>query len=102
MALLHTVNKSPFERNALDACLRMARPGAGVLLIEDGVYAGLRNTAVAGKVSKAMQTLSFYVLEPDLRARGFGENLIIEGMKIVDYYGFVDLVVEYDNVQAWL
>lgn len=102
MAMLHTINKSPFERNALDACLRMARPGASVLLIEDGVYAGLRNTAVAGKVFQAMQTVSFYVLGPDLSARGFGENRVLDGMKIVDYNGFVDLVVEHDNVQAWL
>jgi tRNA 2-thiouridine synthesizing protein B len=102
MAMLHTVNKSPFERNTLDACLRMARPGAGVLLIEDGVFAGLRSTEVADKVSKAMQTLSFYLLWPDLQARGFNEKRVIDGVKFVDYNGFVDLVVEYDNVQAWL
>lgn len=102
MAMLHTINKSPFECNALDACLRMASPGAGVLLIEDGVYAGLKNTNVADKIVKAMQTLSFYVLGADLKARGFGETRVIQGIKIVDYDGFVDLVVEHDNVQAWL
>ena len=38
MAILHTVNKSPFERNSLEACLRLAQPGSAVLLMEDGVY----------------------------------------------------------------
>jgi tRNA 2-thiouridine synthesizing protein B len=66
------------------------------------VYAGLQNTKVTEKVSKAMQTMSFYVLGPDLKARGFGEDHVIDGIKIVDYNGFVDLVVEHDNVQAWL
>ena len=28
MSILHTVNKSPFERNSLDSCLKFARPGA--------------------------------------------------------------------------
>ncbi|HEX2236832.1 MAG TPA: sulfurtransferase complex subunit TusB [Gammaproteobacteria bacterium] len=102
MAMLHTINKSPFERNALAACLRMAKPGASVLLIEDGVYAGLRNTKVTDKVSKAMQMLSFYALGADLKARGLGEDQVIDGIKLIDYDGFVELVVEHDGVQAWL
>jgi tRNA 2-thiouridine synthesizing protein B len=48
--MLHTVNKSPFEHSALDTCLRYAREGASVLLIEDGVYAAARGTAVAHKM----------------------------------------------------
>ena len=40
--MLHLVNKSPFDRNALDSCLRLANPGSSVLLIEDGVYAAFR------------------------------------------------------------
>ncbi|MCP4411990.1 MAG: sulfurtransferase complex subunit TusB, partial [Gammaproteobacteria bacterium] len=31
--MLHTVNKSPFERNTLKSCLRIAKPGSAVLLI---------------------------------------------------------------------
>ena len=30
--MLHTVNKSPFERNALEACLNRAASGAAILL----------------------------------------------------------------------
>ena len=37
MSSLHIVNKSPFERNALDSCLRLAAKGSAVLLFEDGV-----------------------------------------------------------------
>jgi len=43
-AMLHLINKSPFERTALDSCLRLAKPGSSILLIEDGVYAALENT----------------------------------------------------------
>ena len=37
--MLHIVNKSPQERSTLESCLRVARPGSALLLIEDAVYA---------------------------------------------------------------
>lgn len=102
MAMLHTVNKSPFERNALASCLRLAQDGASVLLIEDGVLAALADTEVAADVKQAMKRLNFYVLIPDLQARGFSDSDMIDTIKAVDYSGFVELVVEHDSVQAWL
>ncbi len=100
--MLHTVNKSPFERNALDVCLQHAKTGSAVLLIEDGVYGALKDSATTEKVQSAMAKFSLYALGPDLKARGVGEQQLIEGVTVVDYDGFVDLVTEYDKVQAWL
>ena len=102
MAKLHTVNKSPFERDALEACLRLAKKGSAVLLIEDGVYGAMSGTAVSDKVKQAMNDVSFYVLGPDVAARGMQEDKLIDGIKIVDYNGFVDLTTECDGVHAWL
>ncbi|MDH5395297.1 MAG: sulfurtransferase complex subunit TusB [Gammaproteobacteria bacterium] len=102
MAMLHTVNKSPFERNTFDSCIAMAKSGSSVLLIEDGVIASLKGTSVSDKVSKAMENVTFYVLGPDLNARGMTDDQIIDGIKVVDYEGFVDLTAEHENVQAWL
>lgn len=99
--MLHVVNKSPFERNALDSCLRTAAKGASVLLIEDGVLGALKNTSVSGKMREAMQNLTVYVLQPDLEARGVADK-VMDGIKSVDYGGFVDLAVEHDVVQSWL
>lgn len=100
--MLHTVNKSPFERNTLDSCLRLAKNGSAILLIEDGIYAALKGTTVSDKMAKAIKRHTIYTLGPDLSARGMNEDQLIEGIKVVDYYGFVDLVVESDNVQTWL
>ena len=100
--MLHTVNKSPFERNTLNSCLRLARKGSAVLLIEDGVYAAVAGTAVAEQISGRMAELSFYVLGPDIAARGLGGVALIEGIRVVGYDGFVDLVAEHDATQAWL
>ena len=102
MPILHTVNKSPFEKDSLDACIAHALDGSAVLLIEDGVYAATRGTAAESRVRDAMQRLSFYVLASDCRARGFAEAELIDGIEPVDYDGFVDLVTGHDSVQSWL
>jgi tRNA 2-thiouridine synthesizing protein B len=102
MSILHTVNKSPFERDSLDSCLKFTQDGASVLLLEDGVYAALSGTSVEPKVKGALDRVKVYVLGPDLKARGFGEDRIISGVGVVDYAGFVDLAAEHAKVQAWL
>ena len=99
--MLHTVNKSPFEHNALETCLKFARDGAAVLLIEDGVYAAARDTVVSDQVKAAMQRVAIYALAPDVEARGMKDR-VMDGVRLVDYGGFVDLVAEHNAVQSWL
>jgi len=100
--MLHTVNKSPFERNGLDSCLRLAKKGSAILLIEDGVYAALADTAMSNKISSRMEDFKFYVLGLDIETRGLGESPLIDGIISVDYSGFVDLAAEHSAVQSWL
>ena len=100
--MLHLVNKSPYERNALDSCLRLAKSGSSILLIEDGVYAALANADFAESLKSRMDDCTFYVLGPDVAARGLADTLLIEGIEVVDYEGFVDLVIEQDATQSWL
>ena len=99
--MLHTVNKSPFEHRAFETCLRYAQERSAVLLIEDGVYAAARDTAVSKQVQEALKSVSIYALKPDVEARGM-QNRVIDGVRLVDYEGFVDLVVEHNAVQSWL
>jgi len=100
-AMLHTVNKSPFEHRSLETCLKFAQPGNAVLLIEDGVYAAARETAVSRQVQDALKSVAIYALKPDVEARGM-QDRVMDGIRLVDYGGFVDLVVEHDTVQSWL
>lgn len=99
--MLHIVNKSPFERNALDSCLRFGRDGSAVLLIEDGVYAATRSNVAETKVRAALGQMKIYALRPDLEARGM-QDAVIDGVELVDYGGFVDLVASHNTVQSWL
>jgi tRNA 2-thiouridine synthesizing protein B len=99
--LLHTVNKSPFERNALEACLQHAKKGSSILLIEDGVYGAIKGTLHAQRLTEASKHVKIYALAPDVDTRGLSGRLV-DGVTLVDYGGFVDLVTEHDAVQAWL
>ena len=100
--MLHLINKSPSDRNSLESCLRLAKSGGSVLLLEDGVYAAMSRAASAGAVSERLQDLTFYVLGPDVSARGLDDIPLIDGINVVDYSGFVKLVVEHDAAQSWL
>ena len=102
MPMLHVVNKSPFERNSLESCIRLATKGSALIMIEDGVYGATQGTKVADMVSNAKNDLAIYVLGSDLKARGIDEGRLLDGVKVVDYSGFVNLTVENDKVQSWL
>ena len=99
--MLHIVNKSPYERPALDACLRYVQPGSAVLLIEDAVCAATSGSEWSGRMREASPAVRFFALTPDLEARGLRERLV-EGIEAVDYSGFVDLVASQGAVQSWL
>jgi tRNA 2-thiouridine synthesizing protein B len=99
--MLHIVNKSPFEKSTLDSCLRIAQPGHALLLIEDAVYAAARGNALEPRIRQAAQTLEIYALAPDLEARGMKDSAI-DGIRLVDYAGFVELVATHQGVQSWL
>ena len=101
MSLLHTINKSPFEKNALESCLKHAKDGHDILLIEDGVYAATKDSKFSDLLRQAMETKGVYALKPDLDARGM-QDRVMDGIELVDYAGFVDLVEKNDKVQAWL
>ena len=100
--MLHLINKSPLDRNSLESCLRLAKTGNSVLLIEDGVYAAMAKASSAEAVKARMGDLTFYVLGPDVSARGLDDISLIDGINVVDYDGFVDLVVEHEVAQSWL
>lgn len=102
MSVLHIVNKSPYDRNSLDTCLRLAKKDAAILLIEDGIYAVLKNSSAADKMQQSTGNHPVYALRPDLEARGISPDNMIDGISLVDYDGFVKLTTEYEQLQSWL
>ncbi|MDH5541317.1 MAG: sulfurtransferase complex subunit TusB [Rhizobacter sp.] len=101
MSMLHIVNKSPSQTRTLDSCLRVAQPGSAVLLIEDGVYAASGGNADASALHAACGRLQVFALQPDCDARGISST-IVEGVTLIDYGGFVDLVAQRTTTHSWL
>ena len=102
MSTLHTVNKSPFERSSFVSALNHLHPGDALLMMEDGVVGARTGSAFAPRLGEVTKRCSVYVLGPDLAARGMAANDVIQGIKLVDYGGFVDLVTTHQRTQAWL
>ena len=101
MTDLFTVNKSPFEKNSLENAINFSAEGSSILLIEDGVYGASKGTTCESMLTGAAGK-KFYALKSDLKARGIADDRLIDGVEVVDYAGFVELVCSTDKTQAWL
>ncbi|ABL64204.1 sulfurtransferase complex subunit TusB [Chlorobium phaeobacteroides] len=97
--MLHTINKSPFASDTFDTCGRFLLPGDPVLFIEDGVYAVQAGNRFSSMIETIQKTNPVFALRPDLDARGIAA--VDEGVTLVDYEGFVELV-ENHQVNSWL
>jgi len=98
MSMLHLVNKSPYESCNFNTASSIMKGDDAMLLIEDGVYAAVKS----GKASAMLDGRKVSVLGPDLAARGISEDKLADGIDVIDYAGFVDLVESNDKVQSWL
>ncbi|MEE9493784.1 MAG: sulfurtransferase complex subunit TusB [Gammaproteobacteria bacterium] len=98
MSILHIVNKTPYDRNSLATAVSMMKDDDTLLLIEDAVVGAIK----AGKAAAILSGHKVTILGPDLAARGVSEDKLVDGVTIVDYAGFVDLVEANDKAQSWL
>ncbi len=96
--MLHLVNKSPYDGSNLNTATSIMKNGDTLLLIEDGVYGAVK----AGKAASLLEGHTVSVLGPDLAARGIAEDKLADGVNVIDYAGFVDMVEANDKVQSWL
>ena len=98
MSMLHLVNKSPYDGSNLNTATSIMKNGDTLLLIEDGVYGAVK----AGKAASLLEGHTVSVLGPDLAARGITKDKLADGINVIDYAGFVDMVEANDKVQSWL
>ena len=69
--ILHTVNKSPQSHRALASCLQFLNAGEAIVLLEDGVYAGMSGVDHGlGKLDG-----NVYALTADVEARGLSTRM---------------------------
>jgi tRNA 2-thiouridine synthesizing protein B len=97
--MLFTVNKSSITSNSFDSLLRIAPPNAPILFYEDGAFIAKEGTIDSGKVKQALADHPIYVIDADVEARGVTN--IIDGIQVIGFNGFVELIEENEMV-PWL
>ena len=97
--MLFMINYSMVGPDYLDSLLKVTPANSPVLFYEDGVYACKAGTRIADKVSELVNSHPAYALVEDLKARGVSN--LVDGIKVIDYSEFVDLVEAHDVI-PWL
>ena len=89
--MLFTLSQSPFQSD-LSALLRLAGQGDDLLLMQDGVLAGLKGSAALDWLLAAPSSL--YALKEDVEARGLTAQ-ISDKITLIGYTTFVTLTVKH-------
>jgi tRNA 2-thiouridine synthesizing protein B len=101
MAILHTVNKSPFHDSTMSSCLAICSNQDSIIFIEDGVLGAIHSSPLASNIQKLSSSgARFYALHNDVLARGIAEKLL-PYITLVSYQDFVRLSVECKQIQSW-
>ena len=94
--ILHTLATTP-GRAAFEECLAILSPEDAVLLLGDGVYAGINNTDAFDRLQATGATL--HILREDALAAGLIERL--GAMTVIDMEGFVSLTERCPRQLGW-
>ncbi|PCH83639.1 MAG: sulfurtransferase complex subunit TusB [Piscirickettsiaceae bacterium] len=95
--MLHILNKN---NETLTDCLKVIDKNSVIVLIEDAVFFAIDN-----QMSVALKQLpvgvNVFALSPDLDARGIETSQCYGFVNVLDYSGFVQLVVENNPIRSW-
>ena len=94
---LHTISLPP-NSEILESCARLISDEDSLLLLGDGVYAGV----IGSKYLNLLDTINckIYALKEDCDLAGL-ENKISKGVVIIDYNGFVSLSADHEKHIPW-
>ncbi len=95
---LHLVFASPYHSDALQSCQRSMGPNDVLVLLQDGVYAGVANSHAANSIVESGRTC--YVMQDDLAARGLTQQLAND-FEAISYEKLVELSIAHPSSQSW-
>jgi tRNA 2-thiouridine synthesizing protein B len=99
--MLHLVNYSFSGPAEASRCLARMGESDRLLFIGDGVFSVIAASVSSAQIESRLDRIRVFALRPDLAARGIGVDLLLPGVQIVDYSGFVRLAADYGPVQSW-
>lgn len=95
--MLYTLSRSPYACD-LASLLLTAQAGDDLLLLQDGVIAGLDGTSALARLLAS--PLALHALAADILARGLTAHFS-DKIAVIDYNGFVSLTVKQRQQMAW-
>lgn len=95
--MLYTLLQSPWQCD-LESLLLLLQEGDDLLLLQDGVTAGLEGSQVLMKLLASPAQL--WVLDADVIARGIVGQISTK-IQPLDYTGFVALTIKHQQQVAW-
>lgn len=95
--MLHTLTQSPWQMD-FSAFMRTLSAGDDVLLIQDGVVAGVIGSAFLELLQQA--PISVHALNEDILARGLSGQ-ISTAIDRVSYNDFVRLAIKHPSQMNW-
>ncbi|MDR7344071.1 tRNA 2-thiouridine synthesizing protein B [Pantoea alhagi] len=95
--MLHTLISSPFQCDYF-LLLRMLRADDDLLLMQDGVLAGLQQSRLLPPLLQAPARL--WALKEDVVARGLTAQISAK-ITVIDYNDFVTLTVKQQQQMPW-
>jgi tRNA 2-thiouridine synthesizing protein B len=99
MNLLYTIKRSPFISRDLEHVLEVSREGSHILLVQDAVLAAVETEENRHWLERlTVAGVRVHALREDLAARGI--RRMLQGVDVVDYGGWVDLVERFQPVSC--
>lgn len=97
---LFTFAKSWHQSPSLYEQLGFASAGDAIILIQDAVLALQSPITLASFVAKCeLKKVALFCLAEDCALRGI--EVVDDGVQLVSYAGYVDLVTKYEKQIAW-
>lgn len=97
--MLHIINHSPYTSKNFEQNCEFIHEEDHILLITDGVYAGIANTDYLRLLKQKLSTI--YALHDAVTSRGLVAKLD-STIKVIDYDFFATLSVQYAPCYTWM
>ena len=95
--MLHIIRESPFHSKSFNHCIKILSAEDALLFIEEGVFCALADTDAAQLLLDITKNQKIFVLAPHAAEHGVLERLI-PNIGLIDFHGFVDLVIAHTSV----
>lgn len=95
--MLHILSKTPIDRVILERTVA----DDIILLLEDAVIDALDSGSYRQYWTDNQMQQKIFILAADLEIRGISTESVVTGIHIIDYQGFVQLIIDNEVNFSW-